>query len=904
MREFWGRQVEIQKIEKKIMDFVESETPLEMNYIGYWGISGIGKSKLIEQSLASQHMADMDFLPVIRIDCSMVGKDIIRLYDQIVEKVESVTGTAVCQNYNRCRENNREMIKDIFRGFSGAAIPDIVETAAVTVLGPIGCGLKAIKYIPKAASYISSAGLEVIKDAEHDKNLEEMLSEALIKDFASIAEQKMVIIIDSLECIENEYYELPQNFFDKDGLFCRISNVLWIVLGQTQNEYLEELGPLEAEEYIEDFQALIKDGDDVEGQLEKIKNISKGIPYILQMVYEVFQEFPDELILDESYWEENWNPILSRLFMKYDNQTLKIVGILSVLRNWDDRLVNNLLLYLRFHNLLKWNIEKDDFTIYRSLKVLPFVKQKGSFFSFHDCVIDFYRRILSKDEKADIYRLETNYILQKYKRNNIAVDNPVEINLYLLTWLRDLREQENCDTLKSEIIAALYFILNKFLSYENIFEWKNVVYEIISMAILLEKPELDHNIIMCLLFDAYSVADTRKIECCYWLQAKFAENQEDELCKEIKLLKSQCVLARTKSSWKDSSLPFGIQYRIEYGKEQLCESIFERLRILDSSCEKTDYMIDCLAEYEYVYGSTVLQTEAFLKELIKTMEDLNLVKDTTLENIYRYIYFFESLNLVTYHHNDILRKELEPFFAAFIGFQESVPEQIRGEYYFQAGLYLFNRKLPSYHYFLLARKHKINNRYHKMWAERACANHFIRQEKISSEEFEILVDSLEYILEHAKEISRWNLGVYLSVYTSILIKGGKDDRVPEIIMYITECTPSAGCSLKDLDWYCLCNYYFEIVDYIIYKMKDYRIALKWIGSLIRTSGIRKKDKQYYLCRIVLLQYKILIQYQLDDAALSDTLNELMALLYTAEAVLGKNAPDILRAREWIKHIVK
>lgn len=768
------------------------------------------------------------------------------------------------------------------------------------MLGPIGCGMKTLKYLPKVASYASAAGVEIIDEFQCGKSLEDILVEAIIEDFESISEQKIIVVIDSVECIENEYHELPQNFFDGGGLFCRITNVLWIILGQNQSEYLEELRPLETKEYMESFQALIRDGD-IKIQLDKIEYISKGIPYILQMIYEMLRNSPDKLLLEKNYWDENWNPIFARFFMHYNNRTLKIVGILSVIRNWDDRFVNNLLLYLRFHDLLKWNIEKDDFCVYQSLKVLPFVKQKGYYFSFNNNVVEFYRKILSNDEKIEIYRLSTNYILQKHKQNNDDQNKSNEINLYLLTWLRDLKN-ENCDWLKREIISAIYFILNEFLSFENISEWKNVVYEIISFAILLKTPELDSKVIKCLLFHANGMADTRKLEFCYWLQSVVAENEGNELCKEIKLLKSKCVLVRTKSRYMDLELPFGIEYNIEESKEELCQTIVTRFQKLDSSFEKVDYMIDCLAEYEYVYERNAFRIENFLKELVKAMEELNLVKNTTLENVFRYIYFFESLNLVLYHNNNIMREELASLFSAFIELEEFVPESIKGEYYFQVALYQFNRKLQSHEYFMQAKKHRIFNRYHKMWVERACANHYIQQEKISTEDCEILIDSLEYILNHAEEISSWTLGVYLTVYVGILVSNGISDGMEEIIMYIAEKTNSVGNSVKDLNWYCLNKYYFEIIHYIICEMKNYSLALEWIEKLIYSISIQKKDKKYFLCKIVLLKYKICVLYQIDEETICDSLNELKALLYTAEAVVGKNNPDILSVRKWIKSI--
>lgn len=768
------------------------------------------------------------------------------------------------------------------------------------MLGPIGCGMKTLKYLPKAASYAASAGMEVVDDFQCEKSLEDILGEAMIDGFESIAEQKIIVVIDSVECMENEYHELPQNLFDSAGLFRRIPNVLWIVLGQNKSEYLEELRPLETKEYMESFQTLIRDGD-IKIQLEKIEHISSGIPYILQVIYEMLRDSPDKLLLEKDYWDEIWNPIFTRFFMNYDNRTLKIVGILSVLRNWDDRFLNNLLLYLRFHDLLKWNIEKDDFCVYQSLKVLPFVKQNGYYFTFNNNLVEFYRQILSSDEKIEIYRISTNYILQKYKQNNDDQNKSNEINLYLLTWLRDLRN-EKCDLLKKEIISTIYFILNGFLSFENISEWKNVVYEIISFAILLKTPELDSKVIKCLLFLANSMADTRKLEFCYWLQSIIAENEGNQLCKEIKLLKSKCVLVRTKSGCMDLELPFGIEYNIEESKEELCQNILKRFQKLESSFEKVDYMIDCLAEYEYVYERNVFQIEKFLKELVKAMEELNLVKNTTLENVFRYIYFFESLNLVLYHNNDIMKEELAHLFSAFVELEEFVPESIKGEYYFQVALYQFNRKLQSHEYFMQAKKHTIFNRYHKMWVERACVNHYIQQEKISTEDCEILTDSLVYILKHKEEISRWTLGVYLTVYVSILVSRGISDGVEEIIMYITEKTPSVGHSVRDVNWYCLNKYYFEIIHYIIYEMKNYSLALAWIEKLISSISIQKKGKKYFLCKIVLLKYKICVLHQSDEGSISDSLNELKALLYTAEAVVGKNNPDILSVRKWIKSI--
>lgn len=900
MQEFWGRQVEIKTIEKKIKDFVKAEVPLEINYMGYWGISGIGKSELVKKALMSEKLMDMNFLPVIHIDCSLVGKDSIQLYNQIVEKVETALGVPIFQNYRKCKKNSKETIKEVFRGFAGTAIPDIVESAAVAMLGPIGCGMKTLKYLPKVASYASAAGVEVIDYFRCEKSLEDILVEAMIEGFESISEQKIIVITDSVECMENEYHELPQNFFARGGLFRRIPNVLWIVLGQNQSEYLEELRPLEMKEYMESFQVLIRDGD-IKIQPEKIEDISKGIPYILQVIYEMLRDFPDKLLLEKNYWDENWNPIFTRFLMNYNNRTLKIVGILSVLKNWDDRLVNNLLLYLRFHDLLKWNIEKDDFEVYQSLKVLPFVKQNGYYFSFNNNVVEFYRKILSNDEKIEIYRLSTNYILQKHKQNNDDQNKRNEINLYLLTWLRDLKN-ENCDSLKREIISTIYFILNEFLSFENISEWKNVVYEIISFAILLKIPELDSKVIKCLLFHANSMADTKKLEFCFWLQSIIAENEGNELCKEIKLLKSKCVLVRTKSGYMDLELPFGIEYNIKESKEELCQTILKRFQKLESSFEKVDYMMDCLAEYEYVYERNVFRIENFLKELVRAMEELNLVKNTTLENVFRYIYFFESLNLVLYHNNDIMREELAPLFSAFIGLERFVPELVKGEYYFQVALYQFNRKLQSHEYFMQAKKHRIFNRYHKMWAERACVNYYVQQEKISTEDCEILIDSLEYILEHAEEISRWTLGVYLTVYVSILVSRGISDGMEEIIMYITEKTPSVGKSVKDLNWYCLNKYYFEIIHYIICEMKNYSLALEWIEKMIYSISIQKKDKKYFLCKIVLLKYKICVLYQIDEGTICDSLDELKALLYTAEAVVGKNNPDILSVRKWIKSI--
>lgn len=171
MQKFWGRKSEIQNIEKKIKCFVETDSGLETNYLGYWGISGIGKSELIKKALKSESIIDLDFLPIISIDCSVVGRDVIRLYDQIVMKVEEAVGITAFENYKKYKENNKSIVKDMFQNFSKVVIPDIVETALVTVLGPIGQGL-----IPKVASHISATGLEMINNAKCDrKTLEEIL---------------------------------------------------------------------------------------------------------------------------------------------------------------------------------------------------------------------------------------------------------------------------------------------------------------------------------------------------------------------------------------------------------------------------------------------------------------------------------------------------------------------------------------------------------------------------------------------------------------------------------------------------------------------------------------------------------------------------------------------------------
>lgn len=889
MQKFWGRKSEIQNIEKKIKCFVETDSGLETNYLGYWGISGIGKSELIKKALKSESIIDLDFLPIISIDCSVVGRDVIRLYDQIVMKVEEAVGITAFENYKKYKENNKSIVKDMFQNFSKVVIPDIVETALVTVLGPIGQGL-----IPKVASHISATGLEMINNAKCDrKTLEEILLEILIKDFKTITEHKMIIIIDSLEYMENDQHELPLTFGGKNGLLSGVSNVLWILLGQNKNAYLEELRPLETEEYVEEFRNLIKKND-IEVQLEKVINISKGIPYILQLLYKALEDSMDELIFEESYWDETWNPIFTRFFMNYDNQTLRIIGILSVIRNWDDKFVNNLLSYLRFHDLLKWNIEKDDFKIYQTLKGLPFIKYNELYFSFNDNVIRYYRRIFSDDNKMEIYRFATKYILQKYKQNSITE----EVNLYLLTWIRDVKSIPNYELEKREMISAIYLMLNEFLSYENIYEWENVVYEVISIAISLNKPELNNKIITYLLYYAYTVADTEKIRFCYWLQSKVAENEGDDLGKKIKLLKSQCVLVRTKSVARRSKLPFGIKYSIEYSRKELCEDIVERCKKLKNSCKKIDYMIDCLAEYEYVYPRNVLQLETFLKELINAMKELNIIENVTLENIIRYIYFFESLNLVLYHNKDMMKKELNPFFENFVGLEKFVPESIKGEYYYQVAFYQFNRDIESYKNFILAKKYSINNCYHKMWTERACANYCIQQRELQYEEEEILYSSLEYILNHGAELSEWNFIGYLRVYVGLRIVNRMYNGIEELIEYITKKDFLMGCSVRDVDGYCLNKYSLKIIEYAIYEMKNYTLALKWINHGICGSQI--KDKEYFRLKIVVLKYKIFVQNYVEDEMVPDSINELKSILYTAEVVLGKNDPDILLTRKWLQ----
>lgn len=231
-----------------------------------------------------------------------------------------------------------------------------------------------------------------------------------------------------------------------------------------------------------------------------------------------------------------------------------------------------------------------------------------------------------------------------------------------------------------------------------------------------------------------------------------------------------------------------------------------------------------------------------------------------------------------------------------------MPESIKGEYYFQVALYQFNRKMDSHKYFMKAKRCTLNNHYHKMWVERACVNYFICQEKISPEECESFIDSLEYILNHENEISKWNQGVYLMVYASILISNKVYDGIAEIIEYITENTPSVGQSIRDVDWYCLNYYYFKVLGYIVYEMKNYSVALKWVDALICCSGFRKKDKKYFICKIVLLKYKIYIQQQINDEKINDSVNELKSLLYTAESVIGKENPDILATRKWLKVI--
>lgn len=71
MDTFWGRKEEINQIVSKIEAFGQADYLSQENVVAYWGISGIGKSTLIDQVVDKiQAEPELEYIPIIRIDCT------------------------------------------------------------------------------------------------------------------------------------------------------------------------------------------------------------------------------------------------------------------------------------------------------------------------------------------------------------------------------------------------------------------------------------------------------------------------------------------------------------------------------------------------------------------------------------------------------------------------------------------------------------------------------------------------------------------------------------------------------------------------------------------------------------------------------------------------------------------
>lgn len=462
---FVGRISEIEEF-WKIYNSVSKE-----NYkiINYYGMTGIGKSKLlnkIENDIKSQKSycikIDMDFCLKKEVESDYISQSkeeiLLKLRNKLIDEYKfkfDKFDQILYKYYERIgiSKDKPEFQMLLSRNENVSNIIDIAKD----LIGPLGIPVNIFKLIDMGVTSIT-------RGRKNDMNLDddsyEQLYEYLQYVFAfdlnenvSKLNSPLVILIDTYEMIQKESFgKGNQKNNDKwlrneNGVIPNTKNVLWVIAGRDELEW-EEIERQKIE-VIKHKLLPLNEGDSVKllkeasvDDLELCKQIWKrceGVPKYLSLCIEQYITAKQEnKEIDISLFEKNLEIITDNLIRYMGINDQEILYYLACLDSWNDEFIRNrgckfitCFSYIRYNNLKQKSfVDRNDNGYYALSKIARDSIRKS-------CIEDI--KIIVNDNMSEYYMDMLN--------SKLTVEQEVEI---ILGYAKRAIEKQDSDDVALE----------------------------------------------------------------------------------------------------------------------------------------------------------------------------------------------------------------------------------------------------------------------------------------------------------------------------------------------------------------------------------------------------------------------------------------------------------------------
>lgn len=911
---FIGRKDIIDSIMNKVYNYQREDCIID-NECVYWGISGIGKTTILNEIIQRIKKDEKyNYIPVIKIDCCDYERNVILFLDNLICSIEDKLGEQIFDNYRNVKKQIHNNITDTIKDLSlEDIIPDAIESV-VTILFGTGVS-RAIKYGFKGAIKFKENIKYNLKEVN---SVEELLVLAIIKDVEdNDVKNKVIITIDTVEKMSQEDLTLRW-LLGENGLIHKMHCFFWIVMGQDQYEDVGEIDELDTCDYMDYFERILKENDHKVELLKRIGYFTKGIPYLIQYCYsEIKEPRFQELLLNNSIIDNVDQDLYARCYNRYQLQSLKLLGILATLEQWNDDCFEYIIIKLRSIDILRWILENNWKNDYSDIIKLALIRTNKNNYNFYNGVTPFYQKLLSRKDQINIISYAVDYYIRLVDKDNEHEEKQIieDIVLIYLKWLDTYIEDV---TLSYKILGAIFTMTNYFVTQENIFAWFSICFNTIKIALKIQYPvNLYNNELLELMIRcADNLCAFRKKEWLLNIQAEMYR-QKDQ--KELMFAKALCAkAARSRARVLGFNDEIGeSQYYNNIINIKSAPEILNCYKQIEDSFKRAEIMNMITSEFVYYFSLDDVKERdknqsEFWRVLEKSMSDIYLSNDIEKERkIFMIAWFFDSIN--EYIMDERLRAYVNSDFILELydyvrDNENELQNTIRGECYFQLAKFNYYNgyQKTALNYYEMALYEGLSNVHHEMWAHRSCINMYLNSTQNLEKDLDVVKNNLEFVLSHSEEISGNTFNVYMMIYIYILINESeyKSIRNDDITSYVVNCKKPLTYKLHGMDGGISLDAIRHIA-YYLYKINEKRRCISWIDyylySIEKYASYFNMTIELYKNKINLLLLKIMAIVDIKAwDVLENAINQYLSCINTAKAVDKKieynNKDDIKRVK--------
>ena len=486
-RKFTDRELPRKVFWDKYNLMKENISNLEDIYvITYYGLGGIGKSRLLRQII--EELKENEKKPYYILYDFETSQDTRAVLSMIKNKAE--------KDYNfvfpRFDLAMYTYARKIGESAEKPEVKSIIEQSRALSFIMDGLGeLTAIPVVGIASKIIKLAdsGLAVIKNtnerykADLIKMEEETAEETYLRlpyyfsqDLADNVEKldkPFVILLDTYEKLVNEVkdegYSLMKDLWlrNEQGPILQVPGVLWVIAGREKikwgeydkdwEETLDQhiLGDLS----FDDTDNFLKESGIAEKELrEDIFKLTNGTPVYLDIcvgTYEILKEKNEEITIDK--FGINVEELIERYIRYMDSQTSELVYLLSIIENWNDKLIEN----VAYKILPNFSI-----TMYERIKKLSFIFGEEDNYYIHKTVKEIFKKECPKTIKEKAEKVLEDYYFN-FIKNESMLDKKIMnyVNSYIELALNSI-SKENAEEQISKIDIVLKCLERACMFYE------------------------------------------------------------------------------------------------------------------------------------------------------------------------------------------------------------------------------------------------------------------------------------------------------------------------------------------------------------------------------------------------------------------------------------------------------